>query len=224
MQELQVFNYECSDKFTKEVRTVNINGEFFWVAKDVCDILDLSNTSEAMTRLDDDEKQTIRISDSGPESHIVNESGLYSLILRSNKPEAKKFKKWITSEVLPSIRKTGSYLAKNDLITTEIKSLYDKVDSMSKEIRSLKKMLSGKNIPQNLKEIMSFFNIIDYSPEKENIVVEYNNDLFLVNCENNFSVYRKQITEQGLWENNWRIVNFKLGSLKKGLEFILEMY
>ena len=85
------------------------NGEPWWVAKDVCDVLTLTNPTEAIRALDVDEKSTLRISEGGPEVNIINESGLYSLIIRSNKPEAKKFKRWVTEDVLPSIRKTGSY-------------------------------------------------------------------------------------------------------------------
>lgn len=105
MNDVRLFEFE-----EKEVRVQMIDDAPWWVAKDVCDVLGLSNAREAMTRIDDDEKSTVRISDGGPEVNIINESGLYSLILGSNKPEAKKFKKWITAEVLPSIRKTGGYL------------------------------------------------------------------------------------------------------------------
>lgn len=83
-------------------------GEPWFVAADVCSALDVKNVSQAVARLDDDERSMFNIGRQGDVS-IINESGLYSLILGSRKPEAKKFKKWVTSEVLPSIRKTGSY-------------------------------------------------------------------------------------------------------------------
>lgn len=87
------------------------NGEPWFVAKDVCDVLTLGNSRDATSRLDDDEKADVGITDGRQERLmvIVNESGLYSLIIRSNKTEAKKFKRWITHDVLPSIRKTGGY-------------------------------------------------------------------------------------------------------------------
>lgn len=82
------------------------------MAKDVCDILEITNRGNALSRLDDDEKQTIRLTDvlksRNPMVSIVNEPGLYTLILGSRKPEAKAFKRWVTHEVLPSIRKTGA--------------------------------------------------------------------------------------------------------------------
>lgn len=106
MNELQVFSYQ-----SKEVRTIIKEGEIWWVAQDVCNILDLSDVSMSMQRVDDDEKLIQKLLVSGQKRDVwtVNEQGLYSLILTSNKPEAKTFKRWITHEVLPSIRKTGSY-------------------------------------------------------------------------------------------------------------------
>jgi len=89
-------------------------GDPWWIAKEVCDVLGLTNPTEALRSLDDDEKNTLRITEGiqgNPNKAIISESGLYSLILRSRKPEAKAFKKWITSEVLPTIRKTGAYAA-----------------------------------------------------------------------------------------------------------------
>lgn len=95
----------------KGIRAVVIDDAPWWVAKDVCGVLGLDDVRRAVERLDDDEKLSGEILQSGQkrEMWLMNESGLYSLILRSNKPEAKAFKKWITSEVLPSIRKTGGY-------------------------------------------------------------------------------------------------------------------
>jgi anti-repressor protein len=87
------------------------DGQPWWVAKDVAEILDFRDAFNATSGLDDDEKGTEKVSTPGgiQEMTVINESGLYALIMRSNKPEAKKFRKWITSEVLPSIRKTGEY-------------------------------------------------------------------------------------------------------------------
>lgn len=107
MNDVRLFEFE-----EKEVRVQMIDNAPWWVAKDVCDNIGLSDVSMSMQRLDDDEKLIQKLFVSGQERDVwlINESGLYSLILTSNKPEAKKFKKWITAEVLPSIRKTGGYL------------------------------------------------------------------------------------------------------------------
>ncbi len=93
------------------------NGDPWWIAADVCRVLDIANGRDAVARLDYDEKAAVVITDTSSngveqrrEVTIINESGLYSLIMTSRKPEAKAFKKWVTSVVLPSIRKNGGYL------------------------------------------------------------------------------------------------------------------
>lgn len=89
-------------------------GEPWFVAKDVCDILEISNPSDALKRLDDDERSRFNLGRQG-ETNIVNEAGLYSLVLGSRKPEAHEFKRWVTHEVLPQIRKTGGYIPTTDV-------------------------------------------------------------------------------------------------------------
>lgn len=124
--EIQVFTYENNN-----VRTVERDGEVWFVAKDVCDILELTNAREALKSLDDDEKSSVRISDGtspkggNPNVNIISESGLYGLIMRSNKPEAKKFSRWVRHEVLPQIIKNGTYSIPQvePLHVTEIRQL-----------------------------------------------------------------------------------------------------
>ncbi|MBG9586962.1 antirepressor [Cytobacillus firmus] len=101
----------------KVLRSVVKKDAVWFVAKDVCDILEHSQVSKAVERLDDDEKLmgTIFLSGQNRETWLINESGLYSLILTSRKAEARKFKKWITHDVLPAIRKTGGYVSNEDL-------------------------------------------------------------------------------------------------------------
>lgn len=108
MNELQIFNYQSN-----EVRTIMRNGEPWFCLADVCRVLDLSSPHKVAERLDPDELTGIKIRSGGQtrEMTFINESGLYNVILRSDKPEAKPFRKWVTSEVLPSIRKTGAYNA-----------------------------------------------------------------------------------------------------------------
>ena len=103
MNELKLFENE---EFGK-VRVLEIENEPWFVAKDVCDILELSNPSVALKNLDEDERTKLNLGRQG-NTNLINESGLYALVVRSRKPEAKKFRKWITSEVLPSIRKIWS--------------------------------------------------------------------------------------------------------------------
>lgn len=109
MNNLQIFNYKG-----KEVRTVEKDGQPWWVLKDVCDILGVKNVTQMSQRLDEDERAMFNIGRQG-ETNIINESGLYNVIIRSDKPEAKPFRKWVTSEVLPSIRKHGAYMTPEKL-------------------------------------------------------------------------------------------------------------
>lgn len=112
MSNIQIFKYQ-----TNEVRTVEMNGEPWFVLKDVCEVLDLGTTAKVAERLDADEKGMNQIHTPGGMQSVtvINESGLYNVILRSDKPEAKPFRKWITSEVLPSIRKHGAYMTPETL-------------------------------------------------------------------------------------------------------------
>lgn len=112
MNELQVFKYSG-----KQVRTLLKDNQPWWVLKDVCDILGLTNPSVVADRLDDDERSKFDLGRQG-EATVVNESGLYNVILRSDKPEAKPFRKWVTGEVLPTIRKTGGYVGNDEMFIT----------------------------------------------------------------------------------------------------------
>lgn len=107
MNNLQVFSYEG-----KEVRTIQKSGEPWWVLKDVCDVLELNNSRMVADRLDEDEKGVSIVDTLGgrQELTVISEGGLYNVILLSRKPEARKFKRWVTHEVLPTIRKHGTYI------------------------------------------------------------------------------------------------------------------
>ena len=106
MNKLTIFNYEGNN-----VRTILREGSPWWVLKDVCAVLGISKYRDAAERLDADEREPVRVDTPGgpQEMTCINESGLYNLILRSDKPGAKKFKRWVTHEVLPSIRRHGLY-------------------------------------------------------------------------------------------------------------------
>lgn len=100
-----------------QVRTVMQNGELWFVAADVCKSLEVQNPTDAIKKLDEDEKARLNLGLSGGDTNVVNEPGLYGLVLRSRKPEAKAFKRWITHEVIPSIRKSGGYIAGQESMT-----------------------------------------------------------------------------------------------------------
>lgn len=110
MNPITNFVFDAQEGDARPVRVVMIDGEPWFLAADVCAVLGHKNTSMALERIDDDEKAKFNLGLQGSEANIVNESGLYSLILGSRKPEAKAFKKWVTAQVLPSIRKTGAYV------------------------------------------------------------------------------------------------------------------
>ena len=107
MTDLQIFN---NDRFG-QVRIIPVDGELMFVAKDVCDCLEITKHRDAISRLDSDERGSVKLDTPGGKQDIaaINEYGLYSLVLSSRKPEAKEFKRWITHDVIPAIRKTGSY-------------------------------------------------------------------------------------------------------------------
>lgn len=114
---LQVF---YNEETNASIRTKVINGEPWFVSKDVCRLLDLSNNRKALQALDDDEKGVTNSYTLGgnQELTVINESGLYHLIFISRKPEARAIRKWVTGTVLPSIRKTGSYSVNNPVYET----------------------------------------------------------------------------------------------------------
>lgn len=114
MNELQNFNFEGN-----EVRTVLINDEPYFVGKDIADVLGYSNSRKALIdHVDEEDKNTVTIRDGNkgnPNQVVINESGMYSLVLSSKLPNAKKFKRWVTNEVLPSIRKHGAYMTEEKI-------------------------------------------------------------------------------------------------------------
>lgn len=134
------------------VRTVEQDNQVWFVAKDVCDCLGLSNSRMAVERLDDDEKADVSLTDTSSNGvvqnrnyQIVNEMGLYNLILRSDKPEAKQFKRWVTHEVLPSIRKHGVYA---------VDEILNNPDVLIKSLEALKKERAEKALLQKEVEEM----------------------------------------------------------------------
>ena len=138
MNNLQIFKNE---EFG-EIRAIEIKNEPWFVAKDICEILGLSNPTMAINRLDEDERTKLNLGRQG-EANIVNEYGLYNLILASRKKEAKEFKRWITHEVLPSIRKTGGYIAgeenmsEDELVLKAMQVLQNKLKNLESKTEKL---------------------------------------------------------------------------------------
>jgi anti-repressor protein len=140
MTGLSIFRYDGAD-----VRTVIIDGEPWFVAIDVCQALDIANSRDAVNRLDEDGVGTTDIIDSmgrGQTPTIINESALYELAFQSRKPEAKRFRRWITHEVIPAIRKTGSYstapaLTEDQIIAQALQLTVARVEALTAQVGEL---------------------------------------------------------------------------------------
>ena len=122
MNEIQLFSY---GEEKRPVRTVEVDGEVWFVAKDVCDILEIKNARDALRQLDADERSNVGITDGtsskggNPNMNVISEPGVYKLAFKSKKPEAKKFVRWVTHTVLPAIRRTGHYSVYETPLETE---------------------------------------------------------------------------------------------------------
>lgn len=158
MNEMQIFT---NSEFGS-VRTLDIDNDIYFVGKDVAEILGYANTKDAiLSHVDEDDKRIIQKSENTTFEipnrglTLINESGLYSLILSSKLPSAKKFKRWVTSEVLPSIRKTGAYSVPTStddkiiLLAQGHVELKAEIDSMKSEILRLKTALSQQQSANN---------------------------------------------------------------------------
>lgn len=119
-----------------KVRVQEINNNIFFVAKDVCEALDIKNTTQAIQRLDEDERTMLNIGRQGS-TNLVNEYGLYNLVLASRKPEAKEFKRWITHDIIPSIRKHGAYMTSEKI--EEVLSNPDTIIKLAMDLKEERK-------------------------------------------------------------------------------------
>jgi prophage antirepressor-like protein len=139
MNDIMIFNNE---EFGK-IRTVEIDNEVWFVASDICKSLEIANTTQAVQKLEADEKSMLNIGLSGGATNCINEYGLYSLVLTSRKPEAKKFKHWVTHEVLPSIRKTGGYRIPHT-VGGQIQLLAQGYTELAQEVHEFKEEVNTK--------------------------------------------------------------------------------
>lgn len=138
MNGLQVFNYQ-----SQQLRTAEQDGQIWWVLTDVCRILDLSNPRAVAERLDEDERCKLDLPRQG-KTWAINESGLYAVILRSDKPEAKPFRKWVTAEVLPAIRRTGAYSATEDFPPKGMSQIPPPVSPQDKVLELMEELMQAR--------------------------------------------------------------------------------
>lgn len=159
MNGLQVFQYEG-----KQVRTVEKDGETWWVLKDVCEVLQIKNPTDVWKRLDEDERSRFNLGRQG-EGTIINESGLYHVILRSDKPNAKPFRRWVTKEVLPEIRRKGSYGENRAVaaLAEQVGQLAEMVTKMANDLYGRKEPEQIRLIPLERKETYSASELLKYN-------------------------------------------------------------
>lgn len=159
MNELQVFRYEG-----KQVRTVEKDGETWWVLKDVCEVLQIKNPTDVWKRLDEDERARFNLGRQG-EGTIINESGLYHVILRSDKPQAKPFRRWVTKEVLPEIRRKGSYGENRAVaaLAEQVGQLAEMVTKIADDLYGRKEPEQIRLIPLERKETYSASELLKYN-------------------------------------------------------------
>lgn len=211
MNELQIFN---SEEFG-EIRTVEIDNEPWFVGKDVAVALGYSNTRDALNRhVDNDDKNTVVIPDGNkgnPNQTVINESGLYALIFGSKLDSAKRFKHWVTSEVLPTIRKTGSY--KPMTIAEQIQLLAQGSQDHEKRIEKLENTMTiDYGQQKSISDLVSSVVIAHLGGKESNaykeigkkVFAECNRDIktyFDVNARNNIPKLR--FTEATEYVKNW---------------------
>ncbi len=187
-----------------KIRILDQKGEPWFIAKDVCKILGYKNPRKAVAdHVDVEDKNTVTIrygNKGNPNQVIINESGLYSLILRSNKPEAKKFKRWVTSEVLPAIRKTGRY---------ELKQIEEKIEGKYRlSIRGYKGMIGMKN--KHIKRLQgNIANLEKTIAKKDNLIEDLRRDMYIVLGYNHLLQDRNDYLEKQLQELKAKVEKFE---------------
>lgn len=150
------------------VRVVECNGEPWFVASDVCRALSIINSRDAIARLDDDEKGVVSTDTPGGMQNmtVTNEPGLYTLVLGSRKPEAKAFKRWITHEVIPSIRKTGSYSVSQAETAADVRAKAMLLNAKSRMLAAASKAVSNFNLSPVALETLGLTMIEEYAGVK----------------------------------------------------------
>lgn len=214
MNELQIFNNE---EFG-EIRTAVVNNEPMFCLIDICKALEMSNPTMVAQRLDDDERTKLDLGRAG-DTNFITESGLYAVILRSDKPNAKKFRKWVTSEVLPSIRKTGSYnkpmstAEKIQLLAQGNEELNERVDMVDGRVTDLENNMTidygqqvviGDEVNKVVIGALGGKNGAAYKEISRKVFSECNRDIkhyFHVNSRNN--IPKKRFDEAVQYIKNW---------------------
>ena len=233
MNELQIFNNE---EFGS-VSTITNDNETMFCLSDICKALEIKNATDVAKRLEEDEVTRLNLGSQSGETNFVTESGLYAVILRSDKPNARKFRKWVTSEVLPSIRKNGGYIANQEQMTPEqivANALIVAQNIISQKDRKIEEMkpkaeffdaVADSKTAISMNEVAKVLNIKGYGRNK---LFEYLRDNKVLDRWN--VPYQKyvdngwfRVIEQHYQKNGEPIVTTKTLVYQKGVDGIRKM-
>lgn len=207
MNDLKIFNNE---EFG-EIRTVVVNEEPMFCLTDICKALEMSNPTMVAQRLDDDERTKLDLGRQG-ETNFITESGLYAVILRSDKPNAKKFRKWVTSEVLPSIRKNGGYIAgqenmtDDELMAKALMVAQNKIAERDKQIERMKPKeifadaVSASETSILVGDLAKLISQNGYKIGQKRLFEWLRTNNFLIKCGSSRNMPQQRFVEQGLFE------------------------
>lgn len=207
MNNLQIFK---NSEFG-EIRTVTVNDEPMFCLTDICKALEMSNPTMVAQRLDDDERTKLDLGRQG-ETNFITESGLYAVILRSDKPNAKKFRKWVTSEVLPSIRKNGGYIAgqenmtDDELMAKALMVAQNKIAERDKQIERMKPKeifadaVSASETSILVGDLAKLISQNGYKIGQKRLFEWLRTNNFLIKCGSSRNMPQQRFVEQGLFE------------------------
>ena len=207
MNDLQIFNNE---EFG-EVRTAVINDEPMFCLIDICKALEIKNATDVAKRLDEDERTRLNLGRQG-KTNFITESGLYAVILRSDKPNAKKFRKWVTSEVLPSIRKNGGYIAgqenmtDDELMAKALMVAQNKIAERDKQIERMKPKeifadaVSASETSILVGDLAKLISQNGYKIGQKRLFEWLRTNNFLIKSGSSRNMPQQRFVEQGLFE------------------------
>ena len=207
MNNLQIFK---NSEFG-EIRTVTVNDEPMFCLTDICKALEMSNPTMVAQRLDDDERTKLDLGRQG-ETNFITESGLYAVILRSDKPNARKFRKWVTSEVLPSIRKNGGYIAgqenmtDDELMAKALMVAQNKIAVRDKQIERMKPKeifadaVSASETSILVGDLAKLISQNGYKIGQKRLFEWLRTNNFLIKCGSSRNMPQQRFVEQGLFE------------------------
>lgn len=224
MEQIEIF--ENSEFGT--IRTATVDDEPMFCLADVCKALEISNPSKVAQRLDEDERTKLELGRQG-ETNFITESGLYAVILRSDKPNAKKFRKWVTQEVLPSIRKNGGYIAgqenmsDDELMAKALLVAQNKIDERDKQIERMKPKeifadaVSASKDAILIGDLAKLISQNGYRIGQNRLFDWLRNNGYLIKSGSSRNRPMQRYVEQGLFEVKETAINMPNGNVRTAL-------